>query len=469
MDIKKFFIILFLILLISSSLLYYKFNPDDFYIYLEYAKNLNNNYELAFNLGEKSYGFTSPIWLFLLSIIYTESLIILFSKILCLVLLSLSIIFYFKLSKSIFPDYICYIGLILLFLNPWVLRWSLSGMETVLIFFLTIVFLYLFLEDSKLSWLPASIFPLVRPELIIWVIVFGFWIFYEQKNKRIKQILFLFLPFLTWSIFSFFYFGRVFPNTAHAKSSGFSVITAYRAFKKTISTLQPVDIFVLFVFIFLLVISICKKRKINKKMLFVFVLIVSQIALYIINGVNVYTRYLVPVFPLSIYLFQKIVSKKRLIAFLITGISLIYSIFISYFYIYPATINYINSEKNVNKFIGEYLKDNTKKDTSIFLWDIGAIGYYSNRYIFDLNGIINKKILNRKKPYFKWIEEEILKKRKTLYFVDVSYKRKRFMKVDNITFEQKFMLAKPFINMFIFQKRPLYYSVYKVHPKNIEP
>ena len=46
---------------------YHFFEPDDLYIYLQFVKNLLGRGELSFNPGESTYGFTSPLWLFLLS------------------------------------------------------------------------------------------------------------------------------------------------------------------------------------------------------------------------------------------------------------------------------------------------------------------------------------------------------------------------------------------------------------------
>jgi hypothetical protein len=42
---------------------------DDTYIYLQYARNIIQNQEISFNHGEKTYGFTSPLWLGLITLL----------------------------------------------------------------------------------------------------------------------------------------------------------------------------------------------------------------------------------------------------------------------------------------------------------------------------------------------------------------------------------------------------------------
>jgi hypothetical protein len=44
--------------------------------------------------------------------------------------------------------------------------------------------------------------------------------------------------------------------------------------------------------------------------------------------------------------------------------------------------------------LGHWLADNTPAGATIAGNDIGAIGYFSNRYIFDLTGLVTKEIVN---------------------------------------------------------------------------
>ena len=49
------------------SLPYFFFSPDDYYIYLRFVRNLVDHGELSFNAGSPTYGFTSVLWLFVLT------------------------------------------------------------------------------------------------------------------------------------------------------------------------------------------------------------------------------------------------------------------------------------------------------------------------------------------------------------------------------------------------------------------
>ena len=62
----SFFIFSFLII---SNYFYSFFRlGDDTFIYLQYARSIIEHNEFAFNRGEPIFGFTSPLWLILLTI-----------------------------------------------------------------------------------------------------------------------------------------------------------------------------------------------------------------------------------------------------------------------------------------------------------------------------------------------------------------------------------------------------------------
>jgi len=63
-----------------------------------------------------------------------------------------------------------------------------------------------------------------------------------------------------------------------------------------------------------------------------------------------------------------------------------------------ATIrNTTRAESSINRMqvaLGHWLADNTPAGAALACNDIGAIGYFSNRYIYDLTGLVTKEILS---------------------------------------------------------------------------
>src|ERR1041384_6402212 len=97
----------FLILIISVifffSDIYQKtdYSPDDTYIYMQYARNISSGNGFAFNPGEPSYGVTSPLWVFLLTIPYFLKInTYWFAKGLDLLFLAFACIIFFKFAKK---------------------------------------------------------------------------------------------------------------------------------------------------------------------------------------------------------------------------------------------------------------------------------------------------------------------------------------------------------------------------------
>ena len=118
----------FVLILASLSIFYLFFNPDDYYIYLQYARNLNETGQFAFNPGHPSLGFTSSLWVMLLGAGFSHIHPHWFPKLLSFSLyLSAMLLFWRLLRKQVGP-YFALWGTALLCLNPWVWRCSLSGM-----------------------------------------------------------------------------------------------------------------------------------------------------------------------------------------------------------------------------------------------------------------------------------------------------------------------------------------------------
>src|SRR5258708_25059562 len=115
-----------------SASLHFGYTPDDTYIYLRFAKNLVQGNGISFNPGVPSYGFTSPLWLFIISLGGAMGVdVYMAAKAIDLVFASLALIVFYLLSFELIRDAAVSVCATVAFsVNAWLMRWAGTGMET---------------------------------------------------------------------------------------------------------------------------------------------------------------------------------------------------------------------------------------------------------------------------------------------------------------------------------------------------
>ncbi len=114
-----------------TTLPFWNAKGDDVFIAFRYVRNFVDHGQLAFNLGEPTYGFTSPLWIFLLSGAYAligDMYVAAWS--LCLLSFIAFILILWALASRIIDAPILRataIGLVLI--DPWFMRWAFAGHE----------------------------------------------------------------------------------------------------------------------------------------------------------------------------------------------------------------------------------------------------------------------------------------------------------------------------------------------------
>lgn len=207
---------------------------DDAYISFRTVNNFVHGLGLTWNPIERVQVFTHPFWVFLISLIYLiipniyyAALALSFTLSLTSVLIGLSIlkqhstaakfVFIFSLlSSRAFIDY------------------TSSGLENPLTFTLVAIFLLVFLKYENISikkkalllMFISSLLFFNRMDSILMVLppllysISKFLMDKQYGRKTFKNLLFLLIastPAWLWLVFSFFYYGFPFPNTAYAK------------------------------------------------------------------------------------------------------------------------------------------------------------------------------------------------------------------------------------------------------------
>ncbi len=197
---------------------------DDSYITFRTIDNFIKGYGLTWNIGERVQAYTHPLWMFLLSGFYFITREIYYTSTITSMLISVCAVWLllYKLSESIINSTL--VALILI-LSKAFIDFSTSGLENPLTHLLIVLFFIVFFNqkkgDKKLLTLSiiASLAVLNRMDTILIFIPSLAFIYYKEKNylKRLLIIAKGFLPFIIWELFSLFYYGFPFPNTAYAK------------------------------------------------------------------------------------------------------------------------------------------------------------------------------------------------------------------------------------------------------------
>jgi arabinofuranosyltransferase len=207
---------------------------DDAFITFRSIENFMHGYGPVYNVGERVQTFTHPLWMFMQSIAYTLTgwfqppfglNQLFFWNIAISLGLSLAAVahFAFKVAR---PANMAVLGLLVLSLSKAFVDYSTSGLENPLSHFLAVLFFGYSLLGKKddrryaigLSFLVALATLNRMDTLLIYLPALGL-VVWQSANKlrTILAMLAGFLPLIVWELFSLFYYGTPFPNTASAK------------------------------------------------------------------------------------------------------------------------------------------------------------------------------------------------------------------------------------------------------------
>lgn len=215
------------LLLFSYELIRTAWITDDAAITLRTVLNFTHGYGLTFNIDERVQAFTHPLWLFLIS-----GLTIPLNNVFAATfLLSISLsIFTLWLFFTKVPTYRSsgILSVIVLLLSKAYIDFSTSGLENPLSHLLLLISFLLALKAIEKNsfkilygfFTTCSLMYLTRPDLL--VLLFPIALFVVIKNlHQPKELLKAFalgaIPALVWTLFSLYYYGFPFPNTAYAK------------------------------------------------------------------------------------------------------------------------------------------------------------------------------------------------------------------------------------------------------------
>lgn len=196
---------------------------DDAFITLRTVDNWLSGYGLRWNVDERVQTYTHPLWMFALSGLY------LFTREPFVTAIVLGIFTtgcaLFVLTKLARSDGHAVTALALLALSRSFIDYATSGLENPLCHLLLGVFVWLYMSDrARLQnlALTTALLALTRLDACLMVLpalmhAAAREVVRSGARRTLRELAMGFTPLVCWELFSLFYYGFLFPNTAYAK------------------------------------------------------------------------------------------------------------------------------------------------------------------------------------------------------------------------------------------------------------
>jgi len=404
---------------------------DDTFIHLQYARNLAAGHGFVFNTGEHVYGSTSPLWVALLA----DGIFLGFDGIavahaLGFVSTIASVLLFFALMRnSLRIPELRALATITWAGHAWMTRWALSGMETPLAVALVLAGFVAFTDGRQWGARPVrtgafwALAALTRPEGVVLLLLWGVFLVIDTDSREgVRRLLAGALPAAViyggWLVFARLYFGTFWPNTLAAKTAGTPVFQALKdAFVRQGEVFVATDAVLLGALAGALIFGGARMlpRRRQAQRLLPWVWIVTLPALYVMRGVPVLSRYLVPMAPVLAWLAWRAVERwwageepapesrsgATLLGMGLAGLALVQNLFWYQHSVVPQVRSFTSGIKQSLVPMGEWFARNSDPNAEIAAPDIGALGYYSHRRVLDLAGLVTPAmvpLLQREQP-----------------------------------------------------------------------
>ncbi len=393
------------------------FPLDDAWIHHTFARNFAETQQWSFQFDQLSGGSTGPAWGILLAVLYLVKSPPVFGTFVLgfLLLWSTAVAGYVLVGKI--NDSINWLPLSagLVIALEWHMVWAaLSGMETLLLILLSLILFIWLIDQQDNWWLPGLMIGLsawIRPDglTLVGPAIMGLLLRSYPRAERIKNVgiftVSLFAAGSTYFLFNWFVIGDIWPNTFYAKQAEYAVLRQmpllFRYFNLSAQFITGVGALLLPGIIFQLYHSI-KNHYWDQVSAFIWS--AGYIGLYAWRLPVIYQhgRYIMPAIPISLLLgvvgllryftaeHKKLVNRVVSRAWLgSTTLILLIFLFLGA-QSYGMDVAIINTEMvNTAKWINTYLDE----DAVIAAHDIGAMGYFSERKIIDLAGLVTPDVI----------------------------------------------------------------------------
>jgi hypothetical protein len=408
---------------------YFSFPLDDAWIHLTFAKNIHDFGAFSYFKHEQlTSGSTSPLYTGILACLFFVSQNEFFISFLCgigFACVAIAITYFLSHREFRANHLFAFILAILIAVQPKLQFIAVSGMETTLFIALLLLAAY-FYRSQKGIELGVALGLLVwaRPDgFIFWIAIIIDFIWHRFLVKEPPAALFntkrLFYAFCIAAVFSVSYFGfnewlsgTMLPNSWRSKVMLYQENSRLLFLQREVwGLLTSNEFLLLWIFFvaagFFIIVDIAR-RKANSFFLYL-LFITGLITSYTIfvPFAHLYTRYLLPVIPFFILvsgygllrlvaLIPRLQNSPDRVNLVLPGIALVFVLqailsMNSSMEQYQTSCKYYHDRHVVT---AEWIAANTPENAIIGVHDIGAIGFYGHRKLFDMAGLCTPEMMN---------------------------------------------------------------------------
>ena len=398
--------------------LFMGFTADDAYITLRYAENLARGNGFVFNLGERVYGTTTPLFTFILaglSVLLDHPLSV--GKILNIVCdVAIAVILLGLGRRLSGQKWVGYLAGFLYAFNPVSVKWSALGMETSLYtLFICLSFWQHGRQRFRSGYVFAGLATLTRIEGALAFIVLLLADLLRRRRGALADALFGAAPVLLWVVFAYFYFGSPIPHSAFAKKVTYGGIPPLQVLQKIVGKFLfrggPVTLsatLAALIGMFWVVMRDSRSRPILGWWF-------SYWIFLILAGARVHGWYFAP--PMWVYVLSVGVGAGKIVEWAsgllrrfpvpsyvrTVGLGAVICILVAISgWLLKDRYAEVDSsiglfERRVTRPIGMWLKSHAEPGDTVCLESIGAVAYYSGLYVLDEVGLVSPAVvpLNR--------------------------------------------------------------------------
>lgn len=472
-----------------------KFLVDDAFYYFQPAVNLVGGLGPTFD-GEHPTNGYHPLWMGILTVIYyffpdDKITPIYIALVFSLAFFYLTILVFWKILSLFSQDkFLKSVLTALLILNPWVLVNSLNGLETPLKMLFFALFFWLFLRilygegHPKIFFflgITAGLLVLARVDYGLFLVAPALYLIFKQRDFWWKRGALFFLPAillpLPWFIYNKIYFGSFIPTSGLAYTlinhqlffykarTAFTVFlwSLYNFFGAAAFSLKTAGLPVFYdiderlktvvwmgglyiaVPIFLPAYFFRKSRENFKKFLKELFISPEWLGLIIFSvgflglllahgGIRWSGRawYFAP-FPMLFLIGSGIILNKEIFSHWRKPILAALSAILLFSYVSHWRPVLYENESQVGVYrLALWIKDNLPPNARIASFNSGILGYFSDRFLMNADGLINQAAYEATKKNQLW---ELFKKEKIDYVVDyeitLTYRFRSFFGIDD--------------------------------------
>lgn len=365
------------------------FYVDDGLIYGRYIKNLFDGFGLVYNKNEIFNGLTSPLYTYLSILVnYFLHDVIVSMNVISLIFHAIAVYYVYVLFSRSHHQITGLLVAFLLSVSPFF--YQLYTMETTLYVALIVMCLSVYVKGQyAFLGILLSFLILARSEgVFLFIAILTVHMLERRPIPSFEKYI---LPFIILTIhftFNYYYYGNFTPDTssakiAHGQSGYWSVGLWFIAWFYMVMVQGGVSLLLLFFSIF----GVYTLRNSSiTRIIFIHSLIL--LAFYVLLKIPYYNWYYAPFVVYVIYF--GIVGVYETLQYLNQKAMIVAVMFCSLLVVIPIATKFsLGRDWHYYYEAGTWISEHTEPEAKIAMVEIGIVGYFSDRYIIDILGLVN--------------------------------------------------------------------------------